>query len=122
MNRFSARLRRRYSRTPVRSVRILDTNSVQSYHLSVYDNEAPSGAREETEMTRTIAAAQFKEKCLAILDQVDPDGIVITKHGRPVAKLIPVARTSEHLIGSLQGRIRVMGDIMSTGVKWNAES
>ena len=73
-------------------------------------------------MTRTIAAAQFKEKCLAILDQVDPDGIVITKHGRPVAKLIPVARTSEHLIGSLQGRIRVMGDIMSTGVKWNAES
>lgn len=44
-------------------------------------------------MTRTIAAAQFKEECLAILDQVDPDGLVVTKHGRPVAKLIPVART-----------------------------
>lgn len=73
-------------------------------------------------MTRTIAAAQFKEKCLAILDQVDPDGVVITKHGRPVAKLIPVARTSEHLIGCLKGRIRVHGDIMSTGVKWDAES
>lgn len=73
-------------------------------------------------MTRTIAAAQFKEKCLAILDQVDPDGVVITKHGRPVAKLIPVARTSEHLIGSLKGRIRVRGDIMSTGVAWDAES
>lgn len=73
-------------------------------------------------MTRTIAAAQFKEKCLAILDQVDADGVVITKHGRPVAKLIPVARTSEHLIGSLKGRIRVHGDIMSTGVKWDAES
>lgn len=73
-------------------------------------------------MTRTIAAAQFKEKCLAILDQVDADGVVITKHGRPVAKLIPVARTSEHLIGSLKGRIRVNGDIMSTGVEWDAES
>ncbi len=73
-------------------------------------------------MTRTIAAAQFKEKCLAILDRVDPDGIVITKRGRPVAKLIPVARTSEHLIGSLRGKIRVTGDIMSTGVKWDAES
>ena len=73
-------------------------------------------------MTRTIAAAHFKEKCLAILDQVDPDGIVITKHGRPVAKLIPVARTSEHLIGCLRGKIRVVGDIMSTGVGWNAES
>ena len=73
-------------------------------------------------MTRTIAAAQFKEKCLAILDQVDPDGLVITKHGRPVAKLVPVAGTSEHLIGSLKGRIRVHGDIMSTGVRWDAES
>ncbi len=73
-------------------------------------------------MTRTIAAAQFKEKCLAILDQVEPGGIVITKHGRPVAKLIPFARTSEHLIGSLRGKIHVSGDIMSTGVKWNAES
>ena len=73
-------------------------------------------------MTRTIAAAQFKEKCLAILDQVDAGGVVITKHGRPVAKLIPVAKTSEHLIGSLKGKIRVHGDIMSTGVKWDAES
>ena len=45
------------------------------------------------EMTRTIAVAQFKEKCLAILDQVDLGVIVITKHGRPVAKLIPFART-----------------------------
>lgn len=73
-------------------------------------------------MTRTMAAAQFKEKCLAVLDQVDADGIVITKHGRPVAKLIPVARTSEHLIGSLRGKIRVMGNIESTGVRWDAES
>ena len=73
-------------------------------------------------MPRTIAAARFKEKCLAILDHVEPGGIVITKHGCPVAKLSPFARTSEHLIGSLPGRIRVSGDIMSTGVKWNAES
>ena len=53
-------------------------------------------------MSRTLGAAQFKEQCLAILDQVDPEGIVITKHGRPVAKLIPIEGTSEHLIGSLQ--------------------
>ena len=73
-------------------------------------------------MTRTIGAAQFKKEGLAVLDQVDPGGVVITKHGRPVAKLIPVARTSEHLVGSLQGKIRVLGDIMSTGVRWDAES
>ena len=73
-------------------------------------------------MSRTITATHFMEEFLAILDQVDPGGIVITKDGRPVAKLIPVARTSEHLIGSLGGKIRVVGEIMSTGVTWDAES
>ncbi len=73
-------------------------------------------------MSQTMGAAQFKEQCLAILDQVDPDGIVITKHGRPVAKLMPVEGTSEHLIGCLRGKLRVAGDTMSTGVKWDAES
>ena len=73
-------------------------------------------------MSRTIGAAQFKERCLAILDQVDRDGIVITKHGRPVAKLVPVEGTSEHLIGCLRGKLQPAGDIMSTGVRWDAES
>ena len=72
-------------------------------------------------MSRTLGAAQFKEQCLAILDQVDPEGIVITKHGRPVAKLIPIEGTSEHLIGSLHGKLRIVGDTMSSGVKWDAE-
>lgn len=73
-------------------------------------------------MSRTIGAAQFKEQCLAILDQVDRDGIVITKHGRPVAKLVPVEGTSKHLIGCLRGKLQPAGDIMSTGVRWDAES
>jgi prevent-host-death family protein len=33
---------------------------------------------------KEIAAAKFKEQCLSLLDRVDPDGIVITKHGKPV--------------------------------------
>lgn len=41
---------------------------------------------------KRIAAAKFKETCLALLDDVDPDGIVITKRGKPVAKLIAAAR------------------------------
>jgi len=72
-------------------------------------------------MARTIGATQFKEKCLAILDQVDPEGIVITKHGRPVARLVPINGTSEHLIGSLKGHIRIIGDIQSTGASWDAQ-
>ncbi len=71
---------------------------------------------------RTIGAAQFKEKCLALLDSVGPEGIVITKHGKPVAKLIPILSESRELLGALQGRLRINGDVLSTGVSWNAES
>ena len=71
---------------------------------------------------KTVSAAKFKEQCLALLDRVDPEGIVITKHGKPVAKLIPVPTDSAQLIGSLKGKIKIKGDIMSTGMKWDAES
>jgi prevent-host-death family protein len=71
---------------------------------------------------KTIPAAKFKEQCLAILDRVDPEGIVITKRGRPVAKLIPIAADSAELIGSLAGKIEITGAILSTGVSWDAES
>ena len=39
---------------------------------------------------KTVPALKFKEQCLALLDHVDPEGILITKHGKPVAKLVPV--------------------------------
>jgi prevent-host-death family protein len=68
-----------------------------------------------------IAAAKFKEQCLALLDSVDPDGIVITKHGKPVARLIPFASDSAGLIGSLAGKVRIKGDILSTGIDSDAE-
>lgn len=71
---------------------------------------------------KTIGAAQFKEKCLAILDEVGPEGIIVTKHGKPVAKLIRIEADSAQLIGVLKDEIEVKGDILTTGVKWNAES
>jgi prevent-host-death family protein len=71
---------------------------------------------------KTIAAAQFKAQCLALLDGVGPEGIVITKHGRPVAKLVPIASSSADLIGSLRHKIRVKGELLSTGRKWRAQS
>lgn len=70
---------------------------------------------------KVISAARFKEQCLAILDQVDDEGIVITKRGRPVAKLIPIRAASGELIGSLKGRVRINGDVLSTGLRWDAE-
>lgn len=69
---------------------------------------------------RKVAAAKFKEQCLSILDHLDQEGIVITKHGKPVARLLPMARASADLIGSLKGRIVVHGDIESTGQEWTA--
>lgn len=71
---------------------------------------------------KTIAAAKFKQQCLAILDRVGPDGLVITKHGKPVAKVIPVSADSGELIGSLKGKLLIHGDIFSTGLKWDAQS
>jgi antitoxin (DNA-binding transcriptional repressor) of toxin-antitoxin stability system len=53
---------------------------------------------------------------------VGPEGIVITKHGKPVAKLVPIATEPATLIGSLRGKLTIKGDILSTGVRWNAES
>ena len=71
---------------------------------------------------KTVPAAKFKAQCLALLDSVDPDGIIITKHGKPVAKLIPVHTDSAKLIGSFKGKIKIKGNILTTGVKWDAES
>jgi prevent-host-death family protein len=71
---------------------------------------------------KSVAAAKFKEQCLALLDSVGPEGIVITKHGKPIAKLIPLGTESKGLIGSLAGKLCIRGDILSTGAEWDAES
>ncbi len=71
---------------------------------------------------KQIAAAKFKEQCLSILDHVGVEGIVITKRGKPVAKLIPIGAESAFLIGALKGRLVIKGEILTTGAKWNAQS
>ena len=70
---------------------------------------------------KTIAAAKFKEQCLAILDRLSPEGIVVTKHGRPVARVLPMQESSAELIGALEGQISIHGDLLSTGVSWEAD-
>jgi prevent-host-death family protein len=69
-----------------------------------------------------LNASKFKEQCLSLLDHLDLDGIVITKHGKPVARLIPIESACADLIGSMKGKVKVTGDIFSTGIKWDAES
>ncbi len=71
---------------------------------------------------KEMPASKFKEQCLAILDEVDEEGIVITKRGKPVAKLIPIRAESAELIGKLKDKMIIKGDIFSTGVDWHAQS
>ena len=72
-------------------------------------------------MTR-IGAARFKEQCLALLDHLEPEGLIITKHGRPVARVVPYDENPASLIGALKGRMKVNGDVMSTGVRWDVDA
>ena len=70
---------------------------------------------------KRIGAAQFKQECLSVLDRLSPEGIIITKHGRPVAKLIPLGTDSASMIGCLKGKLKIRGDVLSTGLRWRAQ-
>ena len=69
-----------------------------------------------------INASKFKEQCLAILENLEPEGIVVTKHGKPIARVIPASSDCAELIGSMKGKIKIHGNIFSTGIKWDAQS
>ena len=71
-----------------------------------------------------IAAGEFKAKCLKLLDEVarSGEGLVITKRGRPVARLVPMPGPQD-LFGALAGSVVHEDDIVPpTGEDWNASS
>ena len=70
-----------------------------------------------------IAASVFKARCLALLDQVEEtrQSIVVTKHGRPVAKLVALDQASPTL-GSVTLLAEQDEDYLSTGEAWDVEA
>lgn len=73
-------------------------------------------------MPTTIAAGEFKAKCLKLLDEVAEkhQPLLITKHGKPVAQLIP-APAGKNIVGSMKGSVLWIGDIISPiDVEWDA--
>jgi prevent-host-death family protein len=69
-------------------------------------------------MESTIGAAEFKARCLHLLDVVAErhEEVIITKRGRPVAKLVP-------LFGALAGSVTWQDDLVSpTGTAWDADA
>ena len=67
--------------------------------------------------SRTIPAGSFKARCLAIMDEVQAkrQAVVITKRGKPVAKLVPVETAKDDIFGffKTKGTVEIKGDIVS---------
>jgi prevent-host-death family protein len=73
-------------------------------------------------MSRIIKASEFKAKCLALLDEVERTGdvLIVTKKGRPVAKIIP-PEPQKSPFGIWKGKVEITGDIISPiDVEWDA--
>lgn len=71
---------------------------------------------------RTIAAGEFKAKCLELLDRVAREGgsYVVTKRGRPVAKVVPIDPVKRR---SLEGTVTILGDIVAPlGDDWPVDA
>jgi prevent-host-death family protein len=64
---------------------------------------------------KTVPAAEFKARCLKIMDevQVTREPVVVTKRGKPIIKLVPVKKASKRLFGALAGEVKIIGDIES---------
>ena len=82
-----------------------------------------------TKRSETIPAGEFKQTCLKLIDRVKTTGvpIVITKRGKPVAQLAPLAPEDRELQWptELQQRARILGDIVvpaSEPSEWEALS
>lgn len=74
--------------------------------------------------SQKIPASEFKAKCLKLLDDVHQQRfqIVITKRGKPVARLVPVTEELPDIFGRMKGTIEILGDIVSpTGEVWDAD-
>ena len=71
---------------------------------------------------KTIGVAKFRQQCLALLDNLDAEGLIVTKRGKPVARVIPYHQPCADLVGSLRHKIKIRGDILATGVRWGADA
>jgi prevent-host-death family protein len=66
--------------------------------------------------TKTMAAGEFKAKCLAVMDEVQAKRttVVVTKNGKPVAQMVPIIdeKARDPIFGFFRGKGRIVGDIL----------
>lgn len=67
---------------------------------------------------KRMAAGSFKVHCLAVMDEVQAkrETVLITKHGKPVAKLVPAEKDSDDIYNFLAGKGAITGDIVSSAI------
>jgi prevent-host-death family protein len=67
---------------------------------------------------RKIAAGSFKVHCLSIMDEVQAkrESVLITKHGKPVAKLVPADRNTDDIYDFLAGKGSISGDVVAPAI------
>jgi prevent-host-death family protein len=78
---------------------------------SLFDNARTGSIVKTMKATKSIAATEFKAKCLDLLDRVEAtrEPLIITKRGRPVAEVVPIKRDAPK---SLLGSVTFHGDIV----------
>lgn len=73
----------------------------------------------------SIAATKFKAECLHLMNEVaqQQQELVITKHGKPVAKLVPIISTPRTLFGCMANTVVYVHDDLTAPLdeKWDAE-
>jgi prevent-host-death family protein len=64
---------------------------------------------------KTVPAGAFKTNCLALMDEVKSrrETVLITKHGQPVAKLVPVTDDTDEIFGFFSGKGSITGNVVS---------
>ena len=62
-----------------------------------------------------VTAAEFKAKCLRLMDEVAKHrtAVVITKRGKPIARLVPIENDPIDPFGCMAGTVKILGDIIS---------
>ena len=72
---------------------------------------------------KKVAAAEFKARCLALMEDVRStrQPIVITKRGKPIAKLVPAEEAKDDFLGRLKGVFKIVGDIESPIEDWETK-
>jgi len=71
---------------------------------------------------KEIPAAVFKAQCLTLMENVRSTKrpLVITRRGKPVAKLVPIEEPKDDFIGRLKGVFEVVGDLDADPDEWES--